>query len=151
FLCEVADPERLPLFEQLLALEIDLRHAAGERFTGEEYQLRFPEYRERGQSVFAARATVADSENPGPAGSHTVPKTIGRYGVQRKLGHGGFGEVFLAHDPVMDRDVAIKIPNSARLATERAREEFIAEARNAARLQHEGIVRVFDFGQDPDG
>jgi serine/threonine protein kinase len=94
---------------------------------------------------------VADSQESDSAVPQPCPKSIGRYEVQRKLGHGGFGDVFLAHDPVMDRGVAIKLPNSTWLATERAREEFIAEARNAARLQHEGIVRVFDFGQEPDG
>jgi hypothetical protein len=51
----------------------------------------------------------------------------------------------------MDRQVAIKVPSHRLLATERAREEFLREARSVARLQHERIVRAYDFGHEVDG
>jgi serine/threonine protein kinase len=59
--------------------------------------------------------------------------------------------VYLAHDAVMDRQVAVKVPSARLLATERAREEFLREARSVARLEHEGIVRAYDFGPEADG
>jgi WD40 repeat protein/serine/threonine protein kinase len=51
----------------------------------------------------------------------------------------------------MDRQVAIKVPSAKLLASQRARDQFVAEARSVARLQHENIVRAYDFGQEADG
>jgi serine/threonine protein kinase len=51
----------------------------------------------------------------------------------------------------MDRQVAIKVPTAWLVATERAKEEFLREARSVSRLQHEGIVQAYDFGQEADG
>jgi serine/threonine protein kinase len=59
--------------------------------------------------------------------------------------------VYLAHDEEMRRSVAVKVPSSELMGTARAVEEFRREARNASRLQHEGIVRAYDFDQEPDG
>jgi serine/threonine protein kinase len=148
----IAQTNGRELFPQLLALEIELRSERGESPAPDEYKLRFPEHASLIQGVFAGRTTVGDHEQRQDSDLALVRMEInGRYRVLRELGQGGFGHVFLAHDPVMERDVAIKVPRSALLATERAREEFIKEARSAAKLQHEGIVRVFDFGQEVDG
>src|SRR5262249_39111633 len=48
---------------------------------------------------------------------------------------------------VMGRQVAIKVPSARLLATDRAKEEFLREARSVARLQHHGIVQAYDFGE----
>src|SRR5262249_17291503 len=81
----------------------------------------------------------------------STPQRIGRYQVVSRLGGGAFGDVYLARDEVMNREVAIKVPSARLLATTQARELFIAEARSVAQLRHEAIVRVYDFGQEPDG
>src|SRR5262245_56939492 len=79
--------------------------------------------------------------------------TIGRYVVERELGRGAMGVVYLAHDPHLNRQVAVKtyvLPEgiSPALAKE-FQERFQREARAAASLSHPGIVTVYDAGEDP--
>jgi hypothetical protein len=81
-------------------------------------------------------------------------KRIGRYEIQSELGRGAMGRVFLAHDPQIDRKVAIKIIQSfAALGgadLEEARARFLREARAAGKLIHPGIVTLFDVGEVND-
>jgi serine/threonine protein kinase len=70
---------------------------------------------------------------------------IGRYEIQRRLGRGGMGTVYVAHDPVLGRMVAIKVFLSD-LELADAAERFTREARSAAALNHPNIVTVHDFG-----
>jgi serine/threonine-protein kinase len=71
---------------------------------------------------------------------------IGRYEIQRRLGRGGMGTVYVAHDPVLGRMVAIKL-FAGDLDMPDARERFAREARAAAALNHPNIVTVYDFGE----
>jgi eukaryotic-like serine/threonine-protein kinase len=80
-----------------------------------------------------------------------LPARIGRYAIQKLLGSGGFGRVYLGHDEELDRPVAIKVPREDRLATRRDQDEFIREAQLLARLEHAGIVPVYDVGRTGDG
>ncbi|MFI5458686.1 MAG: protein kinase [Isosphaerales bacterium] len=73
-----------------------------------------------------------------------VASEIGRYRVIRLLGHGGFGQVYLAHDNDLDRPVAIKVTSPERVAGPEAALEYLAEARALARLDHPHIVPVHD-------
>src|SRR5262245_1801745 len=77
--------------------------------------------------------------------------TLGRYRIDKELGRGAMGRVFLAYDPTIDRRVAIKTIQifAALPASERdsARERFLREARAAGKLLHPGIVTVFDVGE----
>lgn len=77
--------------------------------------------------------------------------TLGRYRIDKELGRGAMGRVFLAYDPTIDRRVAIKTIQifAALPAAERdaARERFLREARAAGKLLHPGIVTVFDVGE----
>jgi serine/threonine protein kinase len=75
---------------------------------------------------------------------------IGKYDIQRLVGRGGMGELYLAHDPDLDRQVAIKVMSEEIMRDEQARARFYREARAAARLQHRNIVTVFDFAHDGD-
>ena len=73
--------------------------------------------------------------------------SLGRFQLRERLGDGGFGEVYRAYDPRLDRDVAIKIlkqPNPG----DRVMERFFREARAVARLDHPNIVAVHDAGYD---
>ena len=71
-----------------------------------------------------------------------APTSFGRYQVRRLLGEGGFGKVWLAHDPLLDRDVAVKVPHGEWLRSA----EILAEARALARVAHPAIVQVLDAG-----
>jgi eukaryotic-like serine/threonine-protein kinase len=82
--------------------------------------------------------------SPDTGSSH--PATIGRYQVVRLLGRGGMGEVFLVHDPVLEREVALKLIHGD-LETTSSRERLVREARAAGRLRHPNIVTIFDAGE----
>ncbi len=73
--------------------------------------------------------------------------SLGRFQLRERLGDGGFGEVFRAYDPRLDRDVAIKILKQTNPG-ERVMERFFREARAVARLDHPNIVAVHDAGFD---
>jgi serine/threonine protein kinase len=75
-----------------------------------------------------------------------------RYQILSELGRGGMGIVYLAHDAVLDREVALKIVDRADEGTRSGAPAALAdEARILARLEHPGIVPVHDFGELPDG
>jgi serine/threonine protein kinase len=79
-------------------------------------------------------------------------KRIGRYEIEKTLGRGAMGVVYLARDPIIDRRVALKTLR-VDLDIEHAeefRERFVREARAAGRLNHPGIVTVHDVGEDPE-
>ncbi|MCG3195097.1 MAG: Serine/threonine-protein kinase PknD [Thermoanaerobaculia bacterium] len=70
----------------------------------------------------------------------------GRYEVSAEIGRGGMGVVYRALDRVLEREVAVKVLPAANLTPE-AVERFIREAKTAARLDHPGIVPVYDSGK----
>src|SRR5512134_281476 len=75
------------------------------------------------------------------------PQRFGKYEVTGKLGKGAMGEVFRAHDPVLGRDVAIKVL-TAPGDDPQAGERFLREAQAAAQLNHPNIITVHDFGEE---
>jgi serine/threonine protein kinase len=75
------------------------------------------------------------------------PLVLDRYRLQRRLGSGGFGTVWLARDQRLDRDVAVKVLPRDRVAGGR----FEREARAAARLSHPGIVTLYEAAVDDEG
>ena len=72
---------------------------------------------------------------------------LDRYRLQRRLGAGGFGTVWMARDERLERDVAVKIVPRERIVGGR----FEREARAAARLSHPGIVTLYEAAVDDDG
>ena len=76
-----------------------------------------------------------------------VGQSMDRYEILELLGEGGMGAVYKARDVTLQRDVAIKVLHRhiSRQADFEAR--FLQEARSAARLDHPGIVQVYDFNQ----
>ena len=82
-----------------------------------------------------------------------LPQQIGRYRIERLLGAGSMGNVYLAHDADLDRPVAVKTLRDLALDAD-MRDVFLSrfqnEARAAARLQHPNIVQIFDVGDDPN-
>jgi eukaryotic-like serine/threonine-protein kinase len=76
----------------------------------------------------------------------TLPKSIGRYRVERILGEGGFGIVCLAHDEQLLRAVAIKVPHRRLISRPADATPYLTEARIVAGLDHPNIVPVYDVG-----
>src|SRR5262249_45620120 len=73
---------------------------------------------------------------------------LGRFQVRRELGRGGFGVVFLAHDPRLGREVALKVPRLEGLVSAELQARFQQEARAAANLDHPSIVPVYEAGEE---
>ena len=71
---------------------------------------------------------------------------IGRYEIKRRVARGGMGTLYLAQDPVLGRQVAVKV-FLGDLELPDARERFVREARSAAALSHPNIVTIYDYGE----
>jgi eukaryotic-like serine/threonine-protein kinase len=163
FLAHVTGSEREALLRQLLAVELAYRARRDEHATPEEYQARFPDQNEVIRSAFEARPVTSPPErtktDPSPGALTRLPGStiqddppaIGRYRVMARLGQGGFGRVYLAHDDDLDRPVAIKVLRSERVTNSKHVEAFLTEARILAKLDHPNIVPVFDVGRTEDG
>ena len=78
-----------------------------------------------------------------------IHTTLGRYRILGELGRGAMGTVYRAHDPLIDREVAIKTlhPDLPQEVIAEVRERFLREAKSAGRLNHPNIVTIFDVGE----
>jgi len=79
--------------------------------------------------------------------STELPEQFGRYRIVKRLGKGGMGSVYLAHDQQLDRKVALKVPHFDPEDGSRVLERFYREARAAATLEHDNLCPVHDVGQ----
>jgi serine/threonine-protein kinase len=77
-----------------------------------------------------------------------IGQTLGRYRIVECLGEGGMGTVYRAHDPRLERDVAIKVLKQDALHGEDSKKRFRLEARALSRLLHPNIATVFDFDSE---
>jgi WD40 repeat protein len=93
------------------------------------------------QEFSAGAALPLSGDSPTAA---TFPADMGRFRLLRVLGGGGFGVVYLALDPRLNRYVALKVPRPEALFTADLRHRFLREARAAARLSHPHILPVFE-------
>jgi Protein kinase domain len=101
-----------------------------------------------GRRSLAGRASPGGNSMENSGNPET--RKFGRYEIDSELGRGAMGIVYKAHDPQIDRWVALKtIPLHAQSEIgEEFRKRFLVEAQAVGRLQHPGIVAVFDVGQD---
>jgi len=94
----------------------------------------------------------ADDGNKLRQTGNGIPQRLGRYVIERKIGRGAMGAVYLARDPRINRAVALKvIPIEKEFEDEEleeARLRFFREAESAGRLTHPNIITVFDAGED---
>lgn len=91
-------------------------------------------------------ALAVPTSAPTPETSGTI---LGRFVLHRELGAGTTGKVFLAHDPKLGRDVAIKIPHPDRLKSPYDVERFLRTARAAAQLRHENLCPIYEVNDVP--
>src|SRR5207247_2805272 len=95
------------------------------------------------------RSRTAPTRRFGPReGGAPRELVLDRYRLERRLGAGGFGVVWLAFDEKLEREVAVKVVE--REGDGPVPERTVREARVAARLNHPGIVALYELGEDQD-
>ena len=94
----------------------------------------------------------SDHKSPSGRGATetVVPERIGRYRIERILGKGGFGIVYLGYDEQLTRPVAVKVPHTRLISRPENVEAYLTEARMVANLDHPNIVAVHDVGSTPE-
>lgn len=151
---------------ELMLAELETRQQAGEAVDREEWLRRFPEHA-ASLAVGVESGGPADEQRRGGRTAHEtvfpgsqvdstpevalefqgIPEEFGRYRILRPLGQGAMGDVYLAHDTQLDRQVALKVP----IISDADPAEFVArfyrEAKAAAKLRHPNICPVFDVGE----
>ncbi len=100
---------------------------------------------EEGSSDTDTDAESTDTKQPV---QKPVLQKIGRFEIRELVGKGSFGSVHRAYDPILDREVALKIPHVGRVSSETDAKNFLREPKAAAQLWHPHIVPVYDTGED---
>ena len=95
----------------------------------------------------AEAATLPPTEPPARVSPRHLPPQFGRYRIERKLGEGGMGAVYLASDSQLARPVALKVPFLDGPDGDLVRGRFLQEARSAAALHHHNICPIHDLGE----
>jgi len=138
--------------------ECCLREELGHKPGPDEYARRFPQWATALRRLFDVRRAMAVINETGTHSSASQkspgvnivpteqPKHIGRYLVEKPLGRGGFGLVYLAYDDQLQRRVAIKVPHPHLVAQADQAQAYLTEARTVANLEHPHIVPVHDVG-----
>src|SRR5204863_3759385 len=75
----------------------------------------------------------------------------GRYSIEKKLGEGGMGAVYLATHNLLEKQVALKVLHGEFARKADLVERFMQEARAASRIRHENVIDISDFGATPEG
>jgi serine/threonine protein kinase len=94
--------------------------------------------------------TSSETLTPGQSliTGESLPTSIGVYRIEKLLGEGGMGAVYLAEDASLDRKVALKVMKPSVAANPIARERFLREARSAAKVESDHIIRIYQVGED---
>ncbi|MBX9624100.1 MAG: protein kinase, partial [Gemmataceae bacterium] len=108
-----------------------------------------PDPDDRPVNVGSAADLLPDTGPPTPYPAAAAPAghRIGRFELRRQLGKGGCGIVFLAYDPQLGREVAVKVPRPEMLMSPDARRRLVREARAAAEFDHPNLVPVYETGE----
>src|SRR5262249_45662734 len=152
YLAEAAEHDSPALLRELLLLELEFRTANGEQPTLDEYRARFPGHDTVIDSVF--QGSERDSGATAPIHGSTVGTATSagaRFRILHLHDRGGLGNVYLARDLELNRDVALKEIQDrfADHPVYRARFQFEAEITGG--LEHPGIVPVYGLGHHADG
>ena len=135
------------------AIAVELRTALQKltESSGSRSKKRRPRVQERETHSTGTLESQIGEQQPMPPTGQTqelsLPPKFGRYRVEKQLGRGAMGAVYLAHDTQLDRDVALKTPSLDQKSGRQRIERFQREARAAARLNNEFICTVYDVGE----
>ena len=99
------------------------------------------------QQLRAEQRRLAETA-AGDRGAPAPGERLGRYEIREKIGQGGAAWVFRAHDPELDRDIAIKVLRPFEDDESTFPSRFRHEAQATANLRHPSILRVYDFGEE---
>jgi serine/threonine-protein kinase len=146
-LAGLAGSERGAALVELAHAELELRLKAGEPARAEDYLRRYPELTE--QPLIVASLIEAEHRHQGKVPAPGCD--FQDYELLERVGRGGMGEVFRATDPVLRRDLAVKVLRAELRGDHAAERRFTREARVAGGLQHPNIVPVHSLGRLPDG
>lgn len=142
------------IWEELVEEELIARRRAGDAPGDLEFSSRFAgraeEVRGIWHSVCRQHSPRSQSKPCGPgAGSSGLTGTTlaGRYQVREPIGQGAHADVYCAWDPVLSREVAVKVSRWSMEEGSGAARRFLREAESIAQLQHPGIVSVYEFGR----
>jgi predicted Ser/Thr protein kinase len=95
----------------------------------------------------AASQDTLQSPAPATPAGGSLPEVFGRYRIEKELGRGGMGAVYLAHDTQLQRRVALKVPHFIPEDGPQILQRFHREAKTAATLQHANLCSVYDYGE----
>jgi predicted Ser/Thr protein kinase len=156
--------ERGALFCELLKVDLECRLKRGEQPAAEEYRQRFPEDEGPIAAAFEDVRRAQARPDEASSGSRTIsldtplfrgaavpepaplPDSLQRYRVERVLGQGAFGTVYLAEDRELNRCVALKVALPVQEGPGDV-DAFLAEARVLASLDHPAVIPVYDVGR----
>jgi serine/threonine protein kinase len=161
WIAEASEDSRRDVFRKLLAIELTQLCEAGETLQPGEYRRRFPDLCDEVEFEFGRLTNPEKKESHSVALDRTVTQrgaggefdddsvqqpgdTVGRYRLEQRVGGGGFGIVWKAFDPELNRRVAIKLARTDRGLSESVLLQTRDEARKAAAVTHRGIVPVYD-------
>src|SRR5438105_2823492 len=80
-----------------------------------------------------------------------VGRTLGEFVLRERIGEGGFGAVYRASQPALDREAVIKVLHASLHASKAATERFLREAKLASKLDHPYAAHIYAFGAEQDG
>jgi serine/threonine protein kinase len=132
FVATVRPSQRKELLCELLEMELELRQEKGDFVWPEEYYRRFPELRDRIESMF----------------NRVVKRVrLGDYELRGELGHGGMGVVYRARQINLNQTVALKVLSQRYLDEPQAIARFKREMQSIGGLEHPNIVRAYNAGE----
>ena len=172
-LADVTEPIRTPLLQELMALEVAYRRRDGRHRPALDYESRFPSDTATVRAGFAGEVPCEVTSDPSDLGDRQPSQqcpgqatmsgelpggddssnraSAGRFEIIRQYARGGLGDVFVARDSELDREVALKEIQERHADDPQIQERFTREAEITGRLEHPGIVPVYGYGRHRDG